>query len=52
MLSWFLLCLQESTADDGYEESDRSKSEVHDEDEEATGEVGLLIFGCSSMSEL
>ncbi|KAF2306376.1 hypothetical protein GH714_017218 [Hevea brasiliensis] len=29
---------QESTADDGDAESDRSKSEVNDEDDEATGE--------------
>ncbi|PON51169.1 High mobility group box domain containing protein [Parasponia andersonii] len=34
---------QESTADDGDEESDRSKSEVNDEDDEASGEVVLFI---------
>ncbi|KAJ9180582.1 hypothetical protein P3X46_008803 [Hevea brasiliensis] len=31
---------QESTADDANAESDRSKSEVNDEDDEATGEEG------------
>ncbi|XP_026656815.1 high mobility group B protein 1 isoform X4 [Phoenix dactylifera] len=34
---------QESVADDGDDESDRSKSEVNDEDEEESGEV----VGCS-----
>lgn len=43
MLNLCLLCWQESATDDGDEESDRSKSEVHDEDDEAIGEVFLLI---------
>lgn len=37
-------CAQESVADDGDEESDRSKSEVNDEDDEETGEVSLLAW--------
>lgn len=37
------MLLQESTADDGDEESDRSKSEVNDQDDEESAEVMELI---------
>ncbi|KAJ4971606.1 hypothetical protein NE237_004705 [Protea cynaroides] len=43
---------QESTADDGNEESDRSRSEMHDDDdEEESAEVssGLFILLCGSL---
>lgn len=38
------MLLQESTADDGDEESDRSKSEVNDQDDEESAEVMKLII--------
>lgn len=34
----------QSAPDDGDEESERSRSEVHDEDDEASGEVVLYIL--------
>ncbi|KAF2288535.1 hypothetical protein GH714_008257 [Hevea brasiliensis] len=39
---------QESTADDANAESDRSKSEVNDEDDEATGELSRFKYDCES----
>lgn len=43
-LAWlYFTLMQESTADDGDEESDRSKSEVNDQDEESA-EVMKIIF--------
>ena len=44
-LAWLsFVLLQESTADDGDEESDRSKSEVNDQDDEESAEVMKLII--------
>lgn len=42
-IDWPVLYWQQSAAADGNAESDRSKSEVNDEDDEATGEVDLPI---------
>lgn len=43
-LKFYLFDKQESSADEGDEESERSKSEIHDDDEESGQVFMLMIF--------